>query len=129
MVSSILPENERKKIQIYYYGTPSRIFFIHILGELKTPKKTFQNLMMMMVSSDEDQMEMMVESAGPGWDASPSGAYIFTSGKTVVTIQLTNQSRSLEKFVPEHINIVTDQRAMNFKECDRVSMTSLGSLV
>ena len=85
--------------------------------------------MMMMVSSDEDQMEMMVESAGPGWDASPSGAYIFTSGKTVVTIQLTNQSRSLEKFVPEHINIVTDQRAMNFKECDRVSMTSLGSLV
>ena len=39
--------------------------------------------MMMMVSSDEDQMEMMVESAGPGWDASPSGAYIFTSGKTV----------------------------------------------
>jgi hypothetical protein len=73
LVSSILPENERKKNQIYYYGTPSRIVFIHILGELKTPKKTFQNLMMMMVSSDEDQMEMMVESAGPGWDASPSG--------------------------------------------------------
>jgi hypothetical protein len=31
-------------------------------------------------------MEVMEESAGPGWDASPSGAYIFTSGKTVVTI-------------------------------------------
>ena len=42
--------------------------------------------MEMMVSSDEDRMEMMVESAGPGWDASPSGAYIVTSGKSVVII-------------------------------------------
>ena len=51
--------------------------------------------MEMMVSSDEDRMEMMVESAGPGWDASPSGAYIFTSGKTVVTIPASQDKQQL----------------------------------
>ena len=37
------PEKRTKKIRLYYYGTSSRIVFVHFLGELKTPKKTFRN--------------------------------------------------------------------------------------
>ena len=36
------PKNERKKNPLYYYGTSSRIVFICILGELKTPKRHFE---------------------------------------------------------------------------------------
>ena len=38
MVTSILPKNELK-IQLYYYGTSSRVVFVHFLGELKIPKR------------------------------------------------------------------------------------------
>ena len=30
------------KVRLYCYGTSSRIIFVHFLGELKTPNKTFQ---------------------------------------------------------------------------------------
>ena len=36
------PKKWTKKIRLYYYGTSSRIVFVHFLGELKTPK-TFWN--------------------------------------------------------------------------------------
>ena len=31
-----------EKIQLYSYGTPSRIVFVRFLGELKTPKRHFE---------------------------------------------------------------------------------------
>ena len=31
-----------EKIQLYYYGTSSRIVFVRFLGELKTPKRHFE---------------------------------------------------------------------------------------
>ena len=35
------PKNQRK-IQLYYYGTSSRIVFVRFLGELKIPKRHFE---------------------------------------------------------------------------------------
>ena len=35
-------QETNEKIQLYYYGTSSRIVFLRILGELKTPKRHFQ---------------------------------------------------------------------------------------
>ena len=39
MISSILSKNEWKFLTLLYYGTSSRIVFVHFLGELKTPKR------------------------------------------------------------------------------------------
>ena len=41
LVSSIV-QKKRKKNQLYYYGTSSRIVFVHFLGELKIPKRHFE---------------------------------------------------------------------------------------
>ena len=42
-VFSILPKNEQKKIQIYYYDTSGRLVFVRFLGEIEDTKKTFRN--------------------------------------------------------------------------------------
>ena len=51
------------------------------------------------MSSDEDKMATSHGDdggvAGPGWDASPSGAYIFTSGKSVVIIPASQDKQQL----------------------------------
>ena len=36
------PKERTKKNQLYYYGTSSRIVFVHCLGELKTSKRHFE---------------------------------------------------------------------------------------
>ena len=35
-------QKTNEKVQIYYYGTSSRIVYVHFLGELKTPKRHFE---------------------------------------------------------------------------------------
>ena len=36
-------QKKNEKIQLYYYGTSSRIVFVHFLGELKTPKRHLES--------------------------------------------------------------------------------------
>ena len=37
------PKKTNEKIRLYYYGNSNRIVFVRFLGELKTPKRHFEN--------------------------------------------------------------------------------------